>query len=98
MTYRLTYEDGDELMRLALPEEPEWALLRRVSIARLAARTRAGAIAITMPEAAIVVTGATVVGGGPDATVAISAEDERLDSPARAMVQVGNCTPESARI
>ena len=83
VTYRVTYDDADELMRMALPEEPEWALLRAAGRARIAWRVAHGAIPILLPETQVEVQGAGVAGGGSDAVVRVVAENERQDSEAR---------------
>ncbi len=52
-TYRLTYEDVDEMLHLALSAEAELATLAKWANIRQAWRTSQGAISISMPEAVI---------------------------------------------
>lgn len=62
-------------------------MLALVGRQRLAHRRRCGAVIFTMPETAVRVEGASIRGGGPEATVHVVAEDERLDSASRMFVQ-----------
>jgi exoribonuclease-2 len=87
VTYRLTYPEADELLRLSLEEEPEWALLAAAAASRHAWRSARGAVSIEMPEASVRVLNATVAGGGADAVVDISCEQTRAPGTgARALV------------
>lgn len=52
-TYRLTYEDVDEMLDLALSAEAELATLAKWANTRQAWRNSQGAISISMPEAVI---------------------------------------------
>jgi exoribonuclease-2 len=52
-TYRLTYEDVDEMLHLELSAEAELASLAKWANCRQAWRTSQGAISISMPEAVI---------------------------------------------
>lgn len=52
-TYRLTYEDVDEMLELALQAEPEISAIARAAKARTAWRLSQGAISIHMPESSI---------------------------------------------
>ncbi|BDI15417.1 ribonuclease [Nostoc cf. commune SO-36] len=56
-TYRLTYEDVDEMLQLRVQAEPEIAAIASWSQRRKAWRYAQGAISITMPEAMIKVKG-----------------------------------------
>jgi exoribonuclease II len=56
-TYRLTYEDVDEMLQLRVQAEPEIAAIASWSQRRKAWRYAQGAISITMPEATIKVKG-----------------------------------------
>ncbi|MEH2287119.1 ribonuclease catalytic domain-containing protein [Nostoc sp.] len=56
-TYRLTYEDVDEMLQLRVQAEPEIAAIATWAQRRKAWRFAQGAISITMPEAAIKVKG-----------------------------------------
>lgn len=87
VTYRLTYDDADDLMRMGLDEERELSMLADIARARLGWRKRNGAIYFVMPEAAVHVEGADVHGGGHDASVRVVVEDERADSVSRMTVQ-----------
>jgi exoribonuclease II len=75
-TYRLTYEDVDEILELGITAEPELHGLAHWSQVRSRWRTTQGAISINMPESSIKV---------------LEAEDDIVievmeDSPARQMV------------
>ena len=74
VTYRLTYEGAEELLSLALAEEPELQLLAQAARARAAWRTEQGAVHISMPETVVRVSGADVRGGGAEASVSVSSE------------------------
>jgi exoribonuclease II len=52
-TYRLTYEDVDEMLHLAVQDEPEIAALASIAKLRKTWRYQQGAISINMPEAVI---------------------------------------------
>lgn len=52
-TYRLTYEDVDEILELAVPGEPEIAAIATYASLRKQWRRSQGAISISMPEASI---------------------------------------------
>ncbi len=52
-TYRLTYDDVEEMLHLGVPAEPEIATLAELAKRRQAWRTAQGAINISMPEASI---------------------------------------------
>ena len=56
-TYRLTYEDVDEMLQLRVQAEPEIAAIATWAQRRKAWRYAQGAISITMPEATIKVKG-----------------------------------------
>nr|WP_267871482.1 ribonuclease R family protein [Nostoc sp. CHAB 5715] len=56
-TYRLTYEDVDEMLQLRVQAEPEIAAIATWAQKRKAWRYAQGAISITMPEAMIKVKG-----------------------------------------
>jgi exoribonuclease-2 len=56
-TYRLTYEDVDEMLQLRVQAEPEIAAIATWAQKRKAWRYAQGAISITMPEATIKVKG-----------------------------------------
>jgi exoribonuclease II len=56
-TYRLTYEDVDEMLQLRVQAEPEIAAIATWAQRRRAWRYAQGAISITMPEATIKVKG-----------------------------------------
>ncbi len=56
-TYRLTYEDVDEMLELGVQAEPEIAAIATWATRRKTWRYAQGAISITMPEAAIKVKG-----------------------------------------
>nr|WP_230968101.1 ribonuclease R family protein [Nostoc sp. WHI] len=56
-TYRLTYEDVDEMLQLKVQAEPEIAAIATWAQRRRAWRYAQGAISITMPEATIKVKG-----------------------------------------
>ncbi|MCC5643302.1 ribonuclease R [Nostoc sp. CHAB 5824] len=56
-TYRLTYEDVDEMLQLRVQAEPEIAAIATWAQRRKAWRYAQGAISITMPEAMIKVKG-----------------------------------------
>ncbi|BAY07901.1 ribonuclease catalytic domain-containing protein [Calothrix sp. NIES-2098] len=56
-TYRLTYEDVDEMLQLGVQAEPEIAAIAMWAQRRKAWRYAQGAISINMPEAAIKVKG-----------------------------------------
>lgn len=56
-TYRLTYEDVDEMLELGVQAEPEIAAIATWAKKRKAWRYAQGAISITMPEAMIKVKG-----------------------------------------
>ncbi|MEH2259625.1 ribonuclease catalytic domain-containing protein [Nostoc sp.] len=56
-TYRLTYEDVDEMLQLRVQAEPEIAAIATWARRRKAWRYAQGAISITMPEATIKVKG-----------------------------------------
>nr|WP_306441481.1 ribonuclease R family protein [Halomicronema hongdechloris] len=75
-TYRLTYEDADEMLDLALQDEPELAAIAQWAKQRQAWRLAQGAIAIQMPESAIRVS-------ETEDEITIDVLD---DSPARQMV------------
>ena len=73
-TYRLTYEDVDEMLQLGLLTEPELSSLAAAAAQRRQWRDRQGSIEIRMPEASIKV---------KDDEIAIELLD---DSPARHLV------------
>lgn len=52
-TYRLTYDDVDEILELAVPGEPEIAAIATYANLRKQWRRSQGAISISMPEASI---------------------------------------------
>ena len=52
-TYRLTYEDVDEMLQLGVPAEPEIAAIASLAERRRQWRNTQGAISISMPEASI---------------------------------------------
>lgn len=52
-TYRLTYEDVDEMLQLGVPAEPEIAAIAALAERRRRWRNTQGAISISMPEASI---------------------------------------------
>ncbi len=52
-TYRLTYEDVDEILELGVQAEPEIAAIAQWSKCRQQWRTNQGAISINMPESSI---------------------------------------------
>ncbi|MDB9520145.1 ribonuclease R [Roseofilum reptotaenium CS-1145] len=52
-TYRLTYDDVEEMLHLGVPAEPEIATLAQLAKLRQTWRTAQGAINISMPEASI---------------------------------------------
>ncbi|MBU7586749.1 MAG: VacB/RNase II family 3'-5' exoribonuclease [Nostoc sp. TH1S01] len=56
-TYRLTYEDVDEMLELGVQAEPEIAAIANWAIKRKSWRYNQGAISINMPEAMIKVKG-----------------------------------------
>jgi len=56
-TYRLTYEDVDEMLELGLDAEPELLAIAAAAEQRRAWRHAQGAITINMPEASIKVSG-----------------------------------------
>ncbi len=56
-TYRLTYEDVDEMLELGVQAEPEIEAIAKWAECRLAWRQSQGAIGISMPEAVIKVIG-----------------------------------------
>ncbi|OCQ98716.1 RNB domain-containing ribonuclease [Nostoc sp. MBR 210] len=56
-TYRLTYEDVDEMLELGVQAEPEIAAIATWAIKRKSWRYNQGAISINMPEAMIKVKG-----------------------------------------
>lgn len=56
-TYRLTYEDVDEMLELGVEAEPELLAIAAASERRRAWRHAQGAITINMPEASIKVSG-----------------------------------------
>ena len=91
VTYRLTYEEADELLGLGLDEEPELVLLARAAAARHSWRSARGAVTIDMPEASLRVHGAagtvTASGADADATVDIVCDMPRAPGTgARALV------------
>ena len=73
VTYRLTYDEADELLSLGLDEEPELALLARAAASRHAWRSARGAVTIDLPEASLRVRGAagTVAAAGADADATV---------------------------
>jgi exoribonuclease II len=73
-TYRLTYEDVDEMLQLGIPGEPELAAIATAAQQRQTWRQSQGAIAIHLPESTIKVC---------DDEIHIDVLD---DSPARQMV------------
>ncbi len=56
-TYRLTYDDVDEMLQLGVTEEPELGYLRTWAQRRVAWRQSQGSVNIQMPEASIKVDG-----------------------------------------
>jgi exoribonuclease-2 len=87
VTYRLTYPEADELLRLGLDEEPELGLLAKAAAMRHAWRTSRGAVSIEMPETSVRVLGASIAGGDASATVDITSEPSRAPGTgARALV------------
>ena len=91
VTYRLTYEEADELLGLGLDEEPELILLARAAASRHAWRSARGAVTIDLAEASLRVRGApgtvTVAGANADATVDIVCDMPRAPGTgARALV------------
>lgn len=56
-TYRLTYEDVDEMLELGVQAEPEIAAISQLAHLRKAWRQSQGAISIQLPEASIKVKG-----------------------------------------
>ncbi len=52
-TYRLTYNDVDEMLQLGIAAEPEIAILNRWAVIRFAWRRTQGAIPINLPETTI---------------------------------------------
>jgi len=75
-TYRLTYEDVDEMLQLGLKAEPELAGLAHWATVRTQWRTTQGAISINLPESSIKVSEA-------EDSIVIEVLD---DSPSRQMV------------
>ncbi|MFQ3629356.1 MAG: ribonuclease R family protein, partial [Cyanobacteriota bacterium] len=55
-TYRLTYDDVDEMLQLGIQAEPELEILYQTASRRQRWRMQQGAISIQMPEASIKVT------------------------------------------
>ena len=87
VTYGLTYAGADELLALGLDEERDLKLLEAFCAARLAYRRRGGAVTVEMPQTSVSVTGADVLGGGPDAQVTVALDGSRGTSASAAIVQ-----------
>jgi exoribonuclease II len=66
ITYRLTYEDVEEMLNLGLTTEPELATLAKWAKQRLAWRHTQGAISINMPECSI-----KVLNGGEEIAISV---------------------------
>ncbi|MBW4655119.1 MAG: ribonuclease R [Kaiparowitsia implicata GSE-PSE-MK54-09C] len=60
-TYRLTYEDVDEILELGVQAEPELQALHHWATQRFALRLAQGAISIRLPESSIKVLGDDIV-------------------------------------
>jgi exoribonuclease II len=75
-TYRLTYEDVDEMLQLGIQNEPEVEAIAKLGKLRHQWRQSQGAINISMPEASI-----KVKGNGEEIDIVIIE-----DSPARQLV------------
>jgi len=81
VTYRLTYEQADELLWVALDEEPELRLLAAAAAARARHRDAAGAASIVMPEPSILVSGGGACARGAAAAAAVSIACEAPRGP-----------------
>ncbi len=94
-TYRLTYEDVDEILELDLAAEPEIRALARWAKRRREWRRAQGAVEIRMPEAAIAVD--TNGPDGEDVTIAILEDSAARQLVAEMMILTGEVTGRFAR-
>jgi exoribonuclease II len=81
-TYRLTYEDVDEMVELGVQAEPELLALAEVARRRRTWRNAQGAITINMPEASIKVS-------GDDIEIAVVHDSTARDLVAEMMILAG---------